>query len=339
MPPRQHWLIGKKVGEYEIVGRIGEGGMGEVFEGRHPIIGKRVAIKTLLPHFSHDEALTQRFVAEARAVNAIRHRGIVDMFGFGKLDDGTQYIIMELLEGIGLDALIAEHAPMPAPEVVEWVDQIVDALGAAHAAGVIHRDIKPSNIFLVDTGHGPPYVKLLDFGIAKTDAVRGRQTPQTQASMILGTPDYMAPEQARGEPVGAPTDFYALGCVTYHMLTGQPPYAGAQPMGTMFAHVDRPVMRPGLQRPDLLPALDDLATWMMAKAPVSRPQSAADIQQALDAMWPALFGAPHRRAGRWRTSRSEAKTQPMVAGFDDEPTTEPLRGSLVETDEHPPRRR
>ncbi len=293
MPPRRNWLIGKLVGEYEVVTRIGEGGMGEVYEGRHPLIGKRVAIKTLLPQFSSDEALTQRFVAEARAVNAIRHRGIVDIFGFGKLEDGTQYCIMEFLEGMGFDALIQRNAPMASGEVVEYLDQIVDALGAAHAAGVIHRDIKPSNVFLVDTGHGHPYVKLLDFGIAKVDALRGQQTPQTRASMIMGTPDYMAPEQVRGEPVGAPTDFYALGCMVYHMLTGNPPYGGPNAMGSMFAHLELPVMRPGDKRPDLLPALDDLTAWMMQKAPEDRPPSATNLHGAIDAMWPDLFGGPH----------------------------------------------
>ncbi|MBL8956157.1 MAG: protein kinase [Myxococcaceae bacterium] len=299
MPSRRSKLIGKMIGEYEVISHIGEGGMGEVYEGRHPLIGKRVAIKTLLPQFSSDEALTQRFVAEARAVNAIRHRGIVDIFGFGKLEDGTQYCIMEFLDGMGFDVLIQRNAPMASGEVVEFVDQIVDALGAAHTAGVIHRDIKPSNVFLVDTGHGHPYVKLLDFGIAKVDALRGQQTPQTRASMIMGTPDYMAPEQVRGEPVGAPTDFYALGCMIYHMLTGHPPYAGPNAMGSMFAHLEQPVMRAGDKRPDVLPALDDLCTWMMQKAPEDRPPNATNIHGALDAMWPDLFGGPHppRRRG------------------------------------------
>jgi len=303
MPPRRDRLIGKKVGEYEVVSRIGEGGMGEVYDGRHPLIGKRVAIKTLLPQYSSDEALTQRFIAEARAVNAIRHRGIVDIFGFGKLEDGTQYCIMEFLDGMGFDVLIQRNAPMAAPEVVEWLDQIVDALGAAHAAGVIHRDIKPSNVFLVDTGHGHPYVKLLDFGIAKVDAVKGGMTPQTRASMIMGTPDYMAPEQVRGDPVSAATDLYALGCMLHHMLTGTPPYGGPNAMGSMFAHLEQPVMRPGAKRPDLLPALDDLAVWMMQKEPAHRPQSAADVEREIDAMWPDLFGGPHppRRGAPRRT--------------------------------------
>ncbi len=312
--PAQMPEIGSRVGEYEVVRRIGAGGMGQVFEGRHPIIGKRVAIKTLLPRLSSDEALTKRFVSEARAVNAIRHRGIVDIFSFGKLPDGTEYFVMELLEGQPFDQLVDQRGPLPPAEVLEWLDQVVDALGAAHAAGVIHRDLKPSNIFLVDGGHGRPYVKLLDFGIAKTDAIKGRQTPQTRASMILGTPDFMAPEQICGEPVGAVTDFYALGCVLHHWLTGVPPYAGHNPMGSMFAHLERPVRRPSERNPTVPRELDDLAVWLMAKEPRDRPQSAAELHARLDALWPALTGTtgPQRTAVSG-SSGGRTDTSPAVA--------------------------
>ncbi|HEY0879944.1 MAG TPA: serine/threonine-protein kinase, partial [Archangium sp.] len=166
-------LSGRKLGEYELVARVGVGGMGEVYEGRHPLIGKRVAVKVLLPSLSNEAELVERFLSEARAVNEIRHRGIVDIFSFGQLPEGSRYFVMEFLEGEAFDKIIKKRAPMPIVETLNWADEMLDALDAAHAAGIIHRDIKPSNLFLVNTGRGRPYVKLLDFGIAKLGAIQG----------------------------------------------------------------------------------------------------------------------------------------------------------------------
>jgi eukaryotic-like serine/threonine-protein kinase len=267
-------LSGTTLGEYQIVSRIGKGGMGVVYEGRHPLIGKRVAVKVLTEQASRS-ADAERFLAEARAVNAIRHRGIVDIFGFGKVPGGSQYFVMELLEGLPFDELIRQRAPVPYADALRWIDEVLDALDAAHHAGVIHRDIKPSNLFLVDTGRGTPYVKLLDFGIAKLVPTRGQTTtPQTNVNAVVGTPDYMAPEQARGQPISGLTDLYALGCVLYELLTGHRIFTGESALEVMFAHVEKTPAPPSKLNHSLHPAIDTLVLKLVAKKPEDRPKDA-----------------------------------------------------------------
>ena len=274
-------LTGRKIGEYEIVSRIGVGGMGAVYEGRQPLIGKRVAVKVLLPSLSNEQELVERFLSEARAVNEIRHRGIVDIFSFGQLPEGAHYFVMEFLQGEAFDRIIRQRAPLPLAEALTWAEEALDALDAAHAAGIIHRDIKPSNLFLVNTGRGRPYVKLLDFGIAKLGALQGESTPQTRASVILGTPDYISPEQARGKPISPQTDLYAMGAVLFEMVTGQRLFKGENTLATMWAHVEDPPPVPSSLRADLPPALDEIILWALEKNGTSRPPSAAVMRDAL----------------------------------------------------------
>jgi len=161
---------------------------------------------------------------------------------------------------------------------------MLDALEAAHSAGIIHRDIKPSNLFLVNTGRGRPYVKLLDFGIAKLGAIAGEATPQTRASVILGTPDYISPEQARGKPISPQTDLYALGCVLFEMLTGERVFRGENTLATMWMHVEDKPPAPSSIRPDIPPELDDLVLWSLQKESASRPPSAAVMRDQLAAI-------------------------------------------------------
>ncbi len=283
-------LTGKKIGEYELMTQIGVGGMGVVYEGRHPLIGKRVAIKFLLPSFSGDPEAVGRFLSEARAVNAIGHRGIVDIFNFGKLEDGTQYFVMEFLEGRAFDEIVRKEAPAPPAMVTRWLEEMCDALAAAHAAGVIHRDIKPSNLFLVETGRTRPYVKVLDFGIAKLGAPKSGTTPQTRQSMVIGTPEYIAPEQAQGRSVGAQTDLYAIGCVAFELLTGRLPFQGENPLDTMFKHVMEPTPRVSALVPTTPAALDELVFHLMQKRPEERPESAGAVLERLE----GLRGHPTR---------------------------------------------
>ena len=274
-------LSGRSIGEYEIVARVGVGGMGEVYEGRHPLIGKRVAVKVLLPSLSNEAELVERFLSEARAVNEIRHRGIVDIFSFGQLPEGSRYFVMEFLEGEAFDKIIKKRAPLPMGETLGWADEMLDALEAAHSAGIIHRDIKPSNLFLVNTGRGRPYVKLLDFGIAKLGAIAGEATPQTRASVILGTPDYISPEQARGKAISPQTDLYALGCVLFEMLTGERVFRGENTLQTMWMHVEDKPPVPSSIRPDIPPELDEVILWALEKESVNRPPSAAVMRDQL----------------------------------------------------------
>jgi serine/threonine-protein kinase len=273
-------LVGLRIGEYELRQRIGVGGMGLVYDGIQPVIGKRVAVKVLRPELAAAEEQVARLLAEARAVNSIRHRGIVDIFGFGQVPDGRQYIIMEFLEGIALDAYLAEKGRLAVPEVLDILDEVLGALGAAHGAGVVHRDLKPSNIFLVRQPDGSRYVKLLDFGLAKMGMQDGR-TAQTRTDMVVGTPEYMAPEQARGQPVGPMTDLYALGVVAFEMLTGRLPFTGSSPVDLLMKHVDARPPRPSEFVPELPSALDAFILQMLTKDPEARPGTAEALRRQL----------------------------------------------------------
>jgi serine/threonine-protein kinase len=313
-------LTGRRIGDYELVARIGLGGMGVVYEGRHPLIGKRVAVKFLLPSLSSDKDLVDRFVAEARAVNAIGHRGIVDIFNFGVMEEGTQYCVMEFLNGRPFDRVISESAPMPADVVAQYLDEMLDALGAAHMAGVIHRDIKPSNIFLVEGARTRPYVKILDFGIAKMNAPRSGSTPQTRQSVVIGTPEYIAPEQAQGRSISAATDLYAVGCMAFEMLTGRLPFRGENPLETMFKHVVDPTPRVSQLRSDVPASLDGLVFHLMQKRPEDRPASAqevvndlASIRKSLGAARENTLSPPQPTAPR--QPRRDAEPMPPTVVF------------------------
>jgi eukaryotic-like serine/threonine-protein kinase len=215
---------GTAIGEYVVEGKIGEGGMGVVYAATHPVIGKKAAIKVISHSLSRDTDAVQRFIQEARSVNTIRHINIVDVFAFGQLPDGRRYFVMEWLQGSSLAGRIA-GGPMPPFEAVEVLDQIADALEAAHEKGIVHRDLKPDNIFLVDVRGGRQLVKLLDFGIAKL-MDEGGVINRTRTGMMMGTPGYMSPEQARGVRVDHRTDVYALGAIAFELLTGKLPFDG-----------------------------------------------------------------------------------------------------------------
>src|SRR4051812_23468286 len=213
-----------EVGEYRVLRKIGEGGMGSVYSAVQPVIGKRVAIKVLAPQIAAHPELVRRFIDEARAVNKIGHPNIVDIFSFGWLPDQRHYFVMEYLEGRSL----ADHLKAAAISRVEagrLLGQICGALEAAHQAGIVHRDLKPDNIWVAQPKHGDSFAKLLDFGIAKL-MVETDNTAKTQTGAIMGTPAYMAPEQCRGVGVEARTDIYALGVILYEMFTGQTPFRG-----------------------------------------------------------------------------------------------------------------
>ncbi|MBI3180687.1 MAG: serine/threonine protein kinase [Myxococcales bacterium] len=188
-------LVGQQLGDYRVLAALGTGGMGIVYEGVQPVIGKSVAIKVLQWELAANPDEARRLLSEARVVNSIRHRGIVDIFGFGQLPDGRHYLVMELLEGSPFDKVLETNAPLDPIAALSALEEVLDALGAAHEAGVIHRDLKPSNIFLVTPPSGSAYVKLLDFGLAKQAPVGAKLTPQTRSDLVVGTPHYMAPSR------------------------------------------------------------------------------------------------------------------------------------------------
>lgn len=253
---------GTMVGEYRVVARHATGGMGAVYEARHPLIGRRVAIKVILGRLSKNLTTVQRFVDEARAANRIGHPNIVDIFSFGALDDGRCYFVMEWLEGESLHDRMC-RGYLGAGPTLEILLQLSDALAAAHEAGVIHRDLKPANVQLVKRGVGEQ-VKLLDFGIAKL-------SEHVEEGVTLGTPEYISPEQARGETVEIATDIYALGAMSYALFLGRLPFTAGDPRAVIDLQINEPVPPPESLWPRVPPALGRLLQAMLAKEASSRP--------------------------------------------------------------------
>ncbi len=267
-------LVGEKLQEYVIEQRIGSGGMGYVYRAVQPMIGKHVAIKVLRPDVVTDPRDIKRLLDEARVVNSIKHRGIINIFGAGSLEDGRHYLIMELLEGEPLDTLMTRMGMVPVADAVVILEQVLSALAAAHAAGIVHRDLKPANVFLVKEGP-THYVKLLDFGLARRK--------QEQVTRIAGTPDYISPEHARGRPAGPPADLYAFGVLCFHMLLGRLPFTGTTPIEVMEKHVHSPPPVPHELDATISKPLSELILKLLSKDPGERPdaeQVSADLRAA-----------------------------------------------------------
>jgi serine/threonine-protein kinase len=231
---------GTMVGEYRCEAVIGRGGFGTVYRAVHPVIGKTAAVKVLSRAYSSHPEMVGRFVAEARAVNQIGHKNIVDIFSFGALSDGRQYYVMELLEGRPLDRVLDDRGSFTILDAMPILRSVARAVDAAHAAGIVHRDLKPANIFLSFDEDGAPLPKLLDFGIAKLfgDA-RGDDSVRTQTGAPMGTAYYMSPEQCRGGDVDRRTDVYAFGVMIYEMLAGQLPFYDPSHIEVMMMHLSR----------------------------------------------------------------------------------------------------
>jgi serine/threonine-protein kinase len=283
-------MIGEVVGSYRVTGKLGEGGMGAVYSAEHQLIGRKAAIKILLPETSRDEVVVNRFFNEARATALIQHAGLVDIFDFGYLPDGCAYIAMELLEGESLASRIG-RGPMGALLVVAIARQLAAALGAAHDKGIIHRDLKPDNIFLVPDEQLACglRVKVLDFGIAKlTHFDVAGPSLKTRTGAVMGTPIYMSPEQCRNAAeVDARSDVYALGCVLFEMLTGRPPFMPESLAELLAAHLYETPAAPSTRASGVPAPLDALVLAMLAKRPDDRPASMAIVKQQLDRLDPA----------------------------------------------------
>ncbi len=267
-------LLGTTIGSYRIAAKIGSGGMGTVYRAVHPGIGSRVAIKVLSHDSSRDNETVNRFFDEARTVNLIRHDNIVNILDVARLPDGRPYIIMELLDGVSLKSALRQ-GPMAVAEVGRIAVAVLDALAAAHEHGVAHRDLKPDNIMVSPSGR----ITLVDFGIAKIagsrpDAVR------TETGVILGTPQYMSPEQAQGRTIDARTDVYAMGIVMYEMLTGVRPFEGNSLFEILRQQISEPP-RPPSQRAAVPADLEQIILLAMAKAPEQRFSTARAMQAAV----------------------------------------------------------
>jgi eukaryotic-like serine/threonine-protein kinase len=272
---------GLVVGDYEVTRHLDSGGMADVYEGVHPLIGKAVAIKVLSRTLSSDPAMVDRFIQEARAVNQIRHHNIVDIFALGRLRDGRVYCVMEFLDGESLQKRLRRAPGMTYEEALTVLSQMCDGLEAAHKVRIVHRDLKPENVFLIETARGP-LVKLLDFGIAKLIGAEKSGRPQTRAGMLIGTPEYMAPEQCMGQDIDTRTDVYALGVIMFEMFTGRLPFDAKSSLHMISAHVDSEPLDPRtLGVPE---ELGGLILDCLAKPPADRPQTVGKVRERLAAV-------------------------------------------------------
>ena len=269
---------GAKIGEYVVDRKLAEGGMGSVYSGHHPVIGKRVAVKVLSAQCAHIPDLVRRFVEEARAVNKIGHPNIIDIFSFGTLADARPFFVMEYLEGANLAERL-EAGNLTATETRRLLRQICGALEAAHRAGIIHRDLKPENIWVAAPAHEESFAKVLDFGIAKLlDNPAGKST-QTGAAM--GTPRYMAPEQCMGRPVDHRADIYSLGVILYEIFAGIVPFRGESFGELIYQHMSEVPEPPSRHRP-MDPELERIILACLEKDPAKRPESAKELGRLLD---------------------------------------------------------
>jgi serine/threonine-protein kinase len=299
-----------KFGPYEVVREIGRGGMAIVYEGRHPKLDSRVALKVLHPLLAAQPSSAARFLREAEAASQIRHQNVVQVFDVG-MQDGLPFIVMEFLEGADLATLLTEKGPMPLNGVVDTFLPVISAVGAAHRAGIIHRDLKPSNLMLA---HRPPWrvePVVLDFGISKVQSEDLEQSKLTRSESLLGTVPYMAPEVTRGAKLAtAASDQYALGVMLYECATGTRPFAGESQYELMHAIVTALVAPPSSLQPKLPPAFDDLVMTAMHRDPAKRYASLDDLGAALLSLgdtaswarWKSVFLPGDQEQSPWAAS-------------------------------------
>jgi serine/threonine-protein kinase len=277
-------MIGRWVlDQYVVRSKLGEGGMGAVYVAEQPAIGRLAVIKVIHPWLSRDPAVSARFATEAKAAARLQNPHIVAIYNYGRMPDGTLFLAMEHLQGLTLASLLRKEGRLDPSRAVAIATQCCEALAHAHRRNVVHRDLKPSNIMLVVRDRGPEFVKVLDFGIAKLDGGEG-----TAAGVMLGTPQYMSPEQLAGKPIDGRSDIYALGVLLYEMLAGRPPFVADAAVAYVHKHTNEhppPLSQtaPGVRVP---PALEACIMRALAKGPHQRPQTA---EMLADELWQALM--------------------------------------------------
>lgn len=268
-------------GKYRILKRLGGGGMGCVYLAEHVMLRRKVAVKVLLPEWSQKPAIVERFLREARACARVSHENVISVMDHGVTPEGLAFMAMEYLEGEELRHLLLREGKLPWPRARRILRQAALALSAAHVKYVVHRDLKPANIFILSRPEEPDFVKIIDFGIAKiADESETRQL--TRSGMILGTADYMSPEQARGKAVNHLSDQYSLGVVAYEMLTGRVPFHDETFMGTLEKHVFGELVPPRVWAPEIPENVDFIVRRMLEKDPAHRFADMDEVVSAMD---------------------------------------------------------
>lgn len=273
-------LVGHDLGGYRVTKLLAAGGMGLVYEALHETIGRRAAVKVLKPEVAADAEWTRRFLTEARALGSLKHRNLIEVINFGKTPDGREYLMMEFLEGEPLDAYMRRLGALPPSVALGIADQVLNGLAEAHKKGVVHRDLKPSNVYLLREHNGELLVKVLDFGLARQEPIAlidvAVSLPRREdgASLLAGTPEYIAPEQAQGLKVDATADLYAFGVMLFEMVSGQLPFEAPSVTELLQKHLsERPPKLSSLV-PGVSEELEAFVDALLEKEPDRRPASA-----------------------------------------------------------------
>ena len=316
----QHRTMARQLGSYQLGELLSSGGMGEIYRAEHRMLVRPAAVKLIRPKVLGDvdeegrRRVFQRFHREARVTAGLRSPHTVEVYDYGVTADGTLCYVMELLEGLDLTTLVEKFGPVPPERAVHILLQMCDSLAEAHERGLVHRDIKPSNVFLSHYGSRVDFVKVLDFGLARSTDLAGSDVQLTGVGTVLGTPAFMAPEQIVGEPaVGPRTDLYALGCVAYRLVTGQVTFQGRRPLEVLTQHVSTPPVPPS-QRSELkIPeSLDRIILMCLEKDPDRRPASADAVAALLAGVEPLLPWTADR-ALQWWDSHAGFELAPKLS--------------------------
>ncbi len=302
---RREVFEARQLGHYRLTRRIGAGGMGEVYLAEHQLMKRPCVVKLIRPDKAGDAKVLTRFQREVRATAKLSHWNTVEIFDYGSTEDGTFYYVMEYLPGMSLWELVERFGPMPPARVIHLLRQACDALSEAHAMGLIHRDIKPGNIFAAQRGGVYDVAKLLDFGLVKP-LIEERSVQLTTEGAITGSPLFMSPEQAVGDDhPDARSDIYSLGAVGYYLLTGAPPFEGERPIQVMIGHAREEVVPPSRRQAGIPPDLEQVVLRCLAKAPIDRFQSAAELADALAACKSADSWSRSDAAVWWQQQEQE----------------------------------
>lgn len=324
--PATDSLPGRTIGGYVVKQRLSEGGMGMVYLAEHQAMGRRAAVKFLKPEVANSAEWTTRFLTEARALAALKHRNLVDVFEFGATPDGFQYLMMEFIEGTSLEAYLIEQAaigrlPLVPAQALKFAEQILNGLGEAHKKGIVHRDLKPANIMKVREHSGDVLLKIVDFGLARqdpVDMVHDASPRLNQASLLAGTPEYIAPEQARGLRGDGRADLYALGVMLYEMLSGHLPFKSESVLDLMKMQAFEPPPPLAQAASGLPEGVSEFVHQLLEKEPDLRPASADVARQAVHRLLKAL----ERDATSVKASPSRHAETAKIERVVSSPTTE-----------------